>query len=106
MNILIIRAFIKLREMLATHKDLARKVEELERQQKVNGSQLAAVYSMVKRLIEIPTKSPKPNKITARMLAKEPAARYAGMRELSMAATWRPQVIPSEEDGAGNSFLI
>jgi hypothetical protein len=60
MNILIIRAFIKLREMLATHKDLARKVEELERQQKVHGSQLAAVYSMVKRLIEIPPKSPKP----------------------------------------------
>lgn len=30
MNILIIRAFIKLREMLATHKDLARKIEKLK----------------------------------------------------------------------------
>jgi hypothetical protein len=46
--------------MLATHKELARKIEDLERQQKEHGSQLAAVYSIVKRLIEIPPKSPKP----------------------------------------------
>src|SRR5438046_1820586 len=30
MNILIVRAFVKLREMLASHKDLARKMEDLE----------------------------------------------------------------------------
>ena len=30
-NILIVRAFIKMRELLATHKDLAHKMEELER---------------------------------------------------------------------------
>jgi phage regulator Rha-like protein len=30
MNILIIRAFVKLREMLATHKDLAARMEKLE----------------------------------------------------------------------------
>jgi hypothetical protein len=30
MNIVIIRAFIKLREVLATHKDLARKIDDLE----------------------------------------------------------------------------
>jgi hypothetical protein len=48
-----------LREMLATHTELACKVEEIERQQKEHGSQLAAVYSIVKRLIEIPPKSPK-----------------------------------------------
>jgi ORF6N domain len=34
MNILIIRAFVKLRELLATHKDLARKIEKLEAGQK------------------------------------------------------------------------
>lgn len=33
MNILIIRVFVRLREILATHKDLARKLEELERRQ-------------------------------------------------------------------------
>jgi hypothetical protein len=48
MNILIIRAFVKLREMLATHKDLARKIEDLERQQKEHGRQLAAVLCVAK----------------------------------------------------------
>jgi hypothetical protein len=60
MNILIIRAFVKLREMPATHKDLARKIEDLERQQKEHGRQLAAVYSIVKRLIDLPPKSQNP----------------------------------------------
>jgi phage regulator Rha-like protein len=59
MNILIIRAFVMLREMLATHKDLARKIEDLERQQKQHGQQLAAVYSAVKRLIAAPRKAKK-----------------------------------------------
>ena len=59
MNILIIRAFVALREMLTTHKDLARKIEDLERQQKEHGQQLAAVYSVVKRLIAAPRKTKK-----------------------------------------------
>jgi hypothetical protein len=46
MSILIVRAFVKLREMLATHKELARKMEDLERQQKEHSRQLAAVYSI------------------------------------------------------------
>jgi phage regulator Rha-like protein len=54
MNILIIRAFIKLREMLASHKDIARKIEDLERQQREHGEQLDAVYSIVTQLIEPP----------------------------------------------------
>ena len=34
MNILIIRAFVKLRELLATHKELARRIEKIEAGQK------------------------------------------------------------------------
>ena len=30
-NVVIVRAFVKLREILATHKDLARKLEDLEK---------------------------------------------------------------------------
>lgn len=57
MNILIIRAFVVLREMLVTHKDLARKIEDIERQQKEHGQQLAVVYSVVKRLIAAPRRT-------------------------------------------------
>lgn len=60
MNILIIRAFVTLREILATHKDLARKIEDLEHQQKEHGRQLAAVYTIVKRLIDVPPKPKNP----------------------------------------------
>jgi hypothetical protein len=56
MNILIVRAFVKLRQMLATHKDLARKIKDLEGQQKEHGEQLAEVYSVVKQLIDPPPK--------------------------------------------------
>lgn len=53
MNILIIRAFIKLREMIASHKDLARKIEEIERTQKKQGQQISAI---IQHLIEVPAK--------------------------------------------------
>lgn len=58
-NISIIRAFIKLRETLATHKDLARKIEELQRQQKEHGEQLGAVYSIVQSLVQKAAQSKK-----------------------------------------------
>ena len=50
MNILIIRAFVKLREILATHKDLARKIEELELRQEVQASHISNIYKIVKSL--------------------------------------------------------
>ena len=56
MNILIIRAFVRLREVLATHKDLARKMEDLERRQAEHGVKVDAVYDVVKRLIAAPAR--------------------------------------------------
>ena len=56
MNILIIRAFINLRKVLAMHIDLARKIEHLEQQQKEHGQHLDVVYAILKRLIDVPAK--------------------------------------------------
>lgn len=56
MSIFIVRAFIKMRELIATHKDLANKIEEIERKQKEHGDLLSSVYSVVKQLINEPTK--------------------------------------------------
>jgi phage regulator Rha-like protein len=53
-NILIVRAFIQLRDMLASHKDLARKIQELERQQKKQGQQIGTIYTLVKDLMDAP----------------------------------------------------
>jgi hypothetical protein len=62
MNILIMRAFVKLRELLASHKDLARKIDQLEasqrqqgRTQAEHGSILVAVVQDIHRLKHPPT---------------------------------------------------
>jgi phage regulator Rha-like protein len=57
MNILVIRAFVRLRELLATHKDLARKMEELEEHQT---HQAVQINSILKHLIEAPKKPKRP----------------------------------------------
>ena len=51
MSILVVRAFIMLREVMASHVELARKVEALERSQKEHGQHIAAIYDMLKELI-------------------------------------------------------
>ena len=54
-NIAIMRTFVRLREMLATHKDIARKIEE-------HDQQIAILYEHVKTLLE-PPDPPKKNPI-------------------------------------------
>jgi phage regulator Rha-like protein len=62
MNIFIIRAFIKLREMLATHKDLAHKIEYLERHQKENTGQIVIIRNVIAQLIALSSKASTPKK--------------------------------------------
>ncbi|GEM_PF-251701 len=55
-NIEIMRAFVRLRELLSTHKDLARKLEELE---KKYDKQFAVVFEAIRQLMTPPEPSPK-----------------------------------------------
>ncbi len=59
MNILIVRAFIKIREILASNKDLAQKIEELQREQKVQNRHINSIYSILEKLINEPVKPAK-----------------------------------------------
>jgi hypothetical protein len=54
MNIVIMRAFVRLREVLATQKDLAEKFRQLEATQKQHGSVLVAVVQEIKKLKQAP----------------------------------------------------
>jgi len=57
MSILIVRAFVKMRELLASHKDLSVRLEKLEAAQKKHGSiigMLAEEIGEMKRLPEPP----------------------------------------------------
>jgi hypothetical protein len=55
-NITIMRAFVRLREILATHRDLARKLEEME---KKYDTQFRVVFEAIRQLMEpIPAGAP------------------------------------------------
>jgi hypothetical protein len=53
-NIMIVRAFMKLREILATHKELARRLEDLERKYHRHDQELLAVFEAIRKLLAEP----------------------------------------------------
>ena len=55
-NIVIMRAFVKLREVLFSHKDVLRKLEELERKYERHDAQIKAVFDAIRGLIEAPAR--------------------------------------------------
>lgn len=58
MNILIMRAFVKIREVLATHKDVVEKLSEIERIQHRHGAHIAGIWKEIEKLMQ-PPKRPK-----------------------------------------------
>jgi hypothetical protein len=54
------RAFVRLRELLATHKDLARKLEELE---KKYDAQFQVVFEAIRQLMTPPPEPAKKRRI-------------------------------------------
>jgi hypothetical protein len=57
-NIAIMRVFVRLRRMLATHKDLAAKLAELENRLKDHDEQIMAIFEAIRRLVA-PMEKPK-----------------------------------------------
>ncbi len=53
-NIAIMRTFVRLRQLLATHEEIARRLEDLEWRQSEQGQQIQAVFETIQRLIEAP----------------------------------------------------
>jgi hypothetical protein len=51
MSILIVRIFVKLRELLASHKDFAQKMAELERNQQEHAAHIGTIYQMLEQLM-------------------------------------------------------
>lgn len=53
-NIVIMRAFVRLREILADHKDLTEKLNALERKREKHDAQIKAIFEAIRKLIEDP----------------------------------------------------
>lgn len=55
-NVQIMRAFVKLREMLATHRELARKLAQLEKRIEGHDEEITAIFEAIRQLMEPPVK--------------------------------------------------
>jgi phage regulator Rha-like protein len=55
-NIQIIRTFIKLRQILSTHKELAHKLVELERKIEKHDGEIRTIFEAIRQLMVIPEK--------------------------------------------------
>jgi phage regulator Rha-like protein len=56
-NIVIVRTFIKLREVLSTHKDLARRIDDLDLKYQEHDQELKVVFDAIRKLISTPEPS-------------------------------------------------
>jgi hypothetical protein len=71
-SILVVRSFIRLREILITHKELTRKLEESERRIEAHDEQIVAIFEAIRQLMRPPATERK--KIGFEV--KEPGATY------------------------------
>lgn len=58
-SIQVVRAFVKLREMLSTHRELAKKLADLEKRIEGHDEEITALFDAIRELMEPPDK---PNK--------------------------------------------
>jgi ORF6N domain-containing protein len=59
-SLYVVRAFVKLRELLGTHKQLARKLAELEARLEEHDDEITALFEAIRRLMEPPDRPGKP----------------------------------------------
>lgn len=59
MNILIIRAFVRLRELLSSNKDLAARLEKVERNQEQHASVINILAEEIDALKQLPPEPPR-----------------------------------------------
>jgi len=72
MSVLVVRAFVRMRHMLAAHKELTGKLSELERKIGTHDEQIQVIFDAIRELMAPPT--PKRRKIG--FLVEEKAAAY------------------------------
>lgn len=59
-NIAIMRAFVKLRQLINSHKELTKKLDELERKVGKHDEYILVIFEAIKKLMEPPPAPPKP----------------------------------------------
>ncbi len=57
-NILIMRAFVKLRQILVAHKELSLRLDELERESVKHDAEIKTIFEAIQQLAELPAEPP------------------------------------------------
>jgi hypothetical protein len=58
-NITIMRAFVRAREILATHKELSKKLDDLEKKYERHDEEILAIFKAIRSLTEQTPEKPK-----------------------------------------------
>ena len=58
-NVAIMRAFVKLRQIISTHKELAHKLSELERRTEKHDTEIQSIFVAIRQLMAPPPEPPK-----------------------------------------------
>lgn len=66
-NIAIMRAFVRLRQILATNKELAHKLEQLERKIEKHDTEIQAIFEAIRQLMAPLPEKPKETKAQNRL---------------------------------------
>jgi hypothetical protein len=72
MSVFVVRAFIRLRQMIGAHKEMAAKLAELERKVSSHDGNIRALFDAIRQLVA----QPEPKKRKIGFLVEEKAARY------------------------------
>lgn len=64
-SIMVVRTFVQVREMLSTHKDLAAKLDQLERKFATHDHAIAGLIDAIRQLTSVPAKPSRPIGFTA-----------------------------------------
>lgn len=70
-SLMVVRTFVELREMLASHKDLAVKLDQLERRISTHDQAIAGLIDAIRQLTSVPAKPSRPIGFTADLKAKK-----------------------------------
>ena len=83
-SIYVVRAFVRLRELLSTHKELARKLTELEKRVSVQDSSIRTIVEAIRQLMTEPdTKTKKIGFVKERRATYKTLSRGNGRRSLA-----------------------
>ncbi len=58
-SVLVVRAFVRLRQLMSTHRDLARKLDELERKTEGHDHAIASIVDAIRQLMAAPPEVPR-----------------------------------------------